>query len=269
MPYTRDSGQVSQYRAIGNMCIALFAISSVEDYPLVVLSNRDEFFSRPTSPAHFWEDFPHILGGRDEVHGGSWMGLTTRGRFCLVTNVRDPSRSQDKRSRGELVKVFLTEEMSAEEFFLFLKGQGEAFNPFNMVFGNGGRLYYFSNYYNELIRLERGIYVLSNGHLFAQWPKCIRLRELFLETVGGEGWEVEDLFAILRDSTSFPIYMLPDTGVGHVLEKFLSPIFIEGRDYGTRTSSVVIYERERIRFFERTYNNLAQVVCERDFCIFL
>ncbi len=46
--------------------------------------------SRPTKPAHFWEDAPHILGGRDEVRGGTWLGVNkSNGRFAFLTNYRE------------------------------------------------------------------------------------------------------------------------------------------------------------------------------------
>lgn len=32
-------------------------------YVLVAASNRDEYFLRPTQPAHFWHDQPTILAG--------------------------------------------------------------------------------------------------------------------------------------------------------------------------------------------------------------
>jgi uncharacterized protein with NRDE domain len=46
---------------------------------------------RPTQPAHFWEDHPHVLGGRDVLGNGTWLGITKHGRFACLTNYREVS----------------------------------------------------------------------------------------------------------------------------------------------------------------------------------
>jgi uncharacterized protein with NRDE domain len=47
---------------------------------------------------------------------------------------------------------------------------------------------------------------------------------------------------------------LPDTGVGDVWEKILSPIFITSKIYGTRSSSVLLIEKNgKIAFSEKTF----------------
>ncbi|MNR33007.1 hypothetical protein D3C85_1506460 [compost metagenome] len=44
---------------------------------------------------------------------------------------------------------------------------------------------------------------------------------------------------------------MPNTGVGLALEKMLSPVFINGRDYGTRASSVLMLNaRSELSFTE-------------------
>ena len=37
--------------------------ASVDSYRLIIAANRDEFFVRPAKPAHYWEKYPHCLGG--------------------------------------------------------------------------------------------------------------------------------------------------------------------------------------------------------------
>jgi len=48
------------------MCI-LF-ISSVQNisggYRLIIASNRDEYYNRPTLPAHYWSEDQNIIGGK-------------------------------------------------------------------------------------------------------------------------------------------------------------------------------------------------------------
>ena len=45
-------------------------------YKLIVVANRDEFYDRPAKPAHFWEDEPDILAGRDLLQMGTWLGVS-------------------------------------------------------------------------------------------------------------------------------------------------------------------------------------------------
>lgn len=89
------------------MCIIFVAYQVHKQYPLILAANRDEFWQRPTQPAQFWPDAPHILGGRDLLAGGTWLGVSRQGRVAAVTNYRDPQQREAERSRGELVSRFL------------------------------------------------------------------------------------------------------------------------------------------------------------------
>ena len=50
-------------------------------------------------------------------------------------------------------------------------------------------------------------------------------------------------FEILRDKTLADDIDLPDTGIGYEREKLLSAIFIETPVYGTRSSSLVLIDK--------------------------
>src|SRR4051812_22050566 len=74
------------------------------DAPLIVGANRDELLERPAIPMSVLrESNPRILGGRDELAGGTWLAVNEFGVVAGLTNrptggQRDPS----KRTRGEL-----------------------------------------------------------------------------------------------------------------------------------------------------------------------
>ena len=57
----------------------------------------------------------------------------------------------------------------------------------------------------------------------------------------------------LADRTLAPVEALPNTGVGLALEKFLSPVFIAGDDYGTRASTVLTLGQGRGVLVERVF----------------
>jgi len=67
------------------MCLIVFAWRPGHTQPLVVAANRDEFHARPSLPLGHWEDAPWIVGGRDLQAGGTWMGVTSGGRFAALT----------------------------------------------------------------------------------------------------------------------------------------------------------------------------------------
>lgn len=62
--------------------------------------------SSPTKPLSWWED-SDILGGRDEVAGGTWLACTRSGRVAFLTNVREINSNSDTKSRGDLPVRFL------------------------------------------------------------------------------------------------------------------------------------------------------------------
>jgi len=53
------------------MCLILIAWRARADLPLVVAANRDEWRDRPTEPAHWWREHPHLIAGRDLRAGGT------------------------------------------------------------------------------------------------------------------------------------------------------------------------------------------------------
>ncbi len=239
------------------MCLILLAVDAHPSYRLILAANRDEYFNRPTAPAAFWDDAPDLLAGRDLKSGGTWLGVTRTGRIAAITNYRDPRREKrDAPSRGHLVSGFLTGVMSTEEYLAFLEREGSAYNGFSLIFGEPGRLSFFSNHGEGPLSLEPGIHGLSNHLLDTPWPKVSRGREALARVVArGETVHPEGLFAILADRTVAPDELLPDTGVGIELERLLSPLFTSTPLYGTRSSTVILVDREgRADFCERTFN---------------
>src|SRR5215470_6495499 len=114
------------------MCLIAIAHNVSPKFPLVVAANRDEFYARPTRPAHEWEDDPRIVGGRDLKAGGSWLALCRGGRFAAITNVRGAGREGGP-SRGTLVADFVRGETAPMEFAKSIRGP--EFAGFHLVLG--------------------------------------------------------------------------------------------------------------------------------------
>lgn len=234
------------------MCLIAFAVRAHPAHPLVVLANRDELHARPTRAAHAWEDVPGAFGGRDLEKGGSWLGVTRAGRLAAVTNVRSPEARRLGASRGALVRDALAREADPAAWYRPLERAG--YPAFNLLVGDGPDLLYGNEQDAELTAIPPGVHALSNARLDVSWPKAERARSMLGASLDADTLDVEAAFAILASRAIAPDDALPHTGVPLGLERALSAAFIVGDVYGTRASTVVVFDAGGgIRFFERTF----------------
>ena len=238
------------------MCLILAALDSHPDYALIVAANRDEFYDRPTAPAAFWADHPSVLAGRDLEAGGTWLGIDRRGRFAAVTNYRQGEREATApRSRGLLVSEYLAGDQDAPGHVARVKRDAARYNGFNLLAGNARGLVYFSNREGTARTLGPGIYGLSNHLLDTDWPKVTASKTALGALLRGDGASLmQGLFALLADPRQAADEHLPETGIGLEWERLLSAAFIATKDYGTRSSSVVLVGRDgNVVFVERSF----------------
>lgn len=64
------------------------------------------FVARPTKPLEWWEG-GEILGGKDEMAGGTWLAASKHGKFAFLTNFREIQSIPQAKSRGDLPVRFL------------------------------------------------------------------------------------------------------------------------------------------------------------------
>lgn len=239
------------------MCLILFAYKSHPKYSLIVAANRDEFYKRKTASAHFWEDEPNILAGRDLEKMGTWLGITKEGNFAALTNYRNPNeKTEGKRSRGELVTSALKSFPSIKSYMEQLGEKRGDYPGYNLIAGNLNDLYYYSNVENKVKTLRPGIYGLSNHLLNSNWPKVKEGKKMLSRIIEGKEENlVDSLFQMLKNEQTYPDSQLPSTGVSLEMERLLSSMFIRSEDYGTRSSSVLLFSEKEIQFFERIYDD--------------
>lgn len=248
------------------MCLILLAWRAHPDYPLAVAANRDEFFSRRTAAADYWEDAPDILAGRDLEAGGTWLGVTRQGRFAALTNFRDPARiRQNAPSRGDLVSRYLRGKEPPQAFLQALTPVAMNYSGFNLLFGDRESLWYFSNCGEGAGQLTPGIYGLSNHLLDTPWPKVARGKSALgtaLLALPDEG----PLFSLLRDDSIAPDHALPRTGISLEWERLLSAAFISASGYGTRSATVLLMDASgNARFIEQGFQPEAMPGERREF----
>jgi uncharacterized protein with NRDE domain len=238
------------------MCLIVFAWKYHPDYPLIMAANRDEYYQRPTILADFWEDQPNILAGRDITSGGTWLGINRQGRFAAVTNYREGQQHPSSRSRGELTANFLGSDIGIKQYAQHVIDEGDQYNGFNLLLGDGDQLYYCSNRQPQLQKVLPGIYSLSNHLLDSPWPKAIHAKEALEPLLKTPVIDQELLIQSLQRRESFADEYLPDTGVGLALERMLSPPFITSKDYGTRCTTILLTNNQaETTFVEQNYGD--------------
>lgn len=241
------------------------------DYPLIVLSNRDEFHERDAVAMHRWPN-SNVVAGQDVRAGGTWLGAARQAdviqtdmlRFALITNYRDGERIAANRankvqfaSRGELVTQYLEDTVAPHEYAQHIALAN--YDGFNMLCWQQGQpLHYISNE-SPSLALGPGLYGVSNHLLDTPWPKLTRLKESFRDYMTGRDQSsplvLDDLFALLRDDSKAAPELLPNTGISQPFETLLSSIFIASPAYGTRCSTIAVCDaRGQFTLTERRYD---------------
>jgi len=225
------------------MCLVVLGLEASEHYSLLFGANRDERHARPSAPAAWWPDHPHVLGGRDLVAGGSWLAVDRRGRLAAVTNFRDPSAVPAPRSRGELVADYLAGAASPGDFVAALQDRSADYGPFSLLLLEDAELRYVSNRAPNA-RLGRGVHALSNAAYGVEWPKVQSARAGVEALLTSDAPE-HALFELLARRGP------PACGD----ERYRSAHFVDGATYGTRSSTVVLVGRRGgVTFAERSFD---------------
>lgn len=242
------------------MCIVAIAWQVLEDIPLCLISNRDEFYHRPTEVLKYWQNSP-IIAGQDLESGGTWMGVTESGRWAIVTNFRD-GKDQKKytTSRGNLIQSFLESDLTPIRFAQDLEKNQCDYAGFNLFVGDTQQAVYMSNRGEAPQVLAKGVYVVSNGLMSEDWEKTRHLRKRFTQEFlpmlqYSHTLEVDLDFAvwdILEDERKILPTLLPNTGISSEMEELLSSTFIQSPNYGTRCSNFLRLKNQTWLWKEKT-----------------
>ncbi|KAB5528286.1 hypothetical protein PHYPO_G00138530 [Pangasianodon hypophthalmus] len=257
------------------MCIIFFKFDprpvSKNAYRLILASNRDEFYSRPSKAADWWGSGKEILSGLDMEEGkegGSWLGISKRGKLTALTNYLEHKQNPDALGRGFLVSNYLTENWDSFSYLRKVSSEGPQYNGFNLLTAefraNEDTVCYYGNRGSpEPVRLKAaGIYGLSNSLLDTPWRKMQRGKQHFTsvvdKTLPPEGL-VQELLQVLNDEElNTPDPMQESQGEGYSKDwlKVLSAVCVRAPSYGTRTNTIILIDSEdNVSFTERTMLN--------------
>ena len=228
------------------MCTLAVYVRQLPGFPLIVAANRDEFLSRPATAPLLLAAAPRVVGGRDLLAGGTWLGLSERGLAAGLLNRRAAAPPIDgKRSRGLLLLETLAAATAEEAARALATIDPDAYNAFTLMVGDATATFVVQNRRDAMhvATLEPGVHVLSN--LDAGDPVCpkvarsheqfVRAGEAFAATRNGEAFRIA-LHAILADHTIALDPRLPDA---------LGALCVHTEQFGTRCSSLLFLDEHR------------------------
>lgn len=260
------------------MCILLFKFDprpvSKNAYRLILAANRDEFYHRPSKSAEFWDSSNEILSGLDMEEGkegGTWLGISKKGKLAALTNYMQPKTDQNAKGRGALVTNFLTGDLDSYSYLKKVSLEGHLYNGFNLLAADlnttkGDVICYYGNKGEpEPVFLNAGIYGLSNSLLDTPWKKLEYGKQLFTEVVKrSQDLTKEELVQELLTVMNNQQPQLPDPAIEEQGKDYVRPVLNEYAaicvrcpGYGTRTNTVLLVDSEGwVTFTERNMINV-------------
>jgi len=230
------------------VCLLIALFQMIPEAPLMVAANRDERLDRPAvAMTVLREAGPRILGGRDELAGGTWLAVNEHGVVAGLTNQpsaggRDPS----KRSRGELPLAFTAHKTAAAAVAAAATELNPAdYNPCWLLVGDRQSLFSVGiagGSAAEVEQLGPGLHILENAPLRARSAKADLVRQLVTSErarrPASPAGAQEALDAVLR--LHQPAIAEPRTDdTGHAWPPEISAPCVHTEAYGTRSAMTV------------------------------
>lgn len=249
------------------MCLVTFIKDGHPDYPLILVANRDELYDRPAAAIHRWVDHPNVTAGVDLKASGTWLGFTDCGRFIAVLNhpfVDWTPTLNPPRSRGQLLKDYLTSDFTIDTFEKYLEENRTKYNGFHLLYGTFDDLRYYSNVENTFYTFKNGFYCLANTKDDMSQNRMERSEELLQQYLDKHSGEIklEELTSILADKKvaskleNYPKELTPELALNN------SSIFIQGEEFGTVGTTAILIDKEgniQVREVKYDQNGITEV----------
>lgn len=226
------------------MCLLIAIAGVIDDAPLLVAANRDEFYVRDAVSMTVLRDTgPRVLGGRDQEAGGTWMAVNQHGVMAALTNKpAEGGRDPAKRSRGE-IPLLLAGQPSASAAVDALRATfaPREFNPCWVLVGDRWDLYSVDMTGPgrvESQRLPPGVHILENKPLGDPSAKVDHVRRRLGDCRSRSADEViRSLGSIVADHV-MPLAAV-DTSETAERQARVSACCVHTDLYGTRSSMLV------------------------------
>jgi len=242
--------------------------ADIKSYRLIIASNRDETYKRPASSAHYWEKHPECLGGIDMEpgrEGGTWFALSIKGKAAVILNLNEEGATDSSRKgRGFLISNFITSNDSIDSYLSNLHKEninGQPYNPYCLALFNlnNADIHYLSSTKSTGPKkiCSSDVIGIGNGGLDHPYKKVEEGKEEFKHIVQDVNTSkqndlIEKLIHFLKSRKKY----LPDDELQRrcpMIYENLSSIFISGKEYGTRTHSILLIDgSNNVTFVEET-----------------
>ncbi|RWS16938.1 hypothetical protein B4U79_05765, partial [Dinothrombium tinctorium] len=267
-----------------NMCLLFLKFkqnAAKEEYSLILVSVRDEYYERPTKLAMRWKE-SEIIGAHSlkmtaqdmetNREGGTWIAVNTEsGKIAVLLNILQRDAELNKRPRGLLVPDYLKNDASPQNHLENIAQIADKYNGFVLVCiqmnpSNLFEVCFFSNgYYDKPQALSPGVYAFGNSfNPDHPWPKVSYGKDRFEEvidrhkTVHTKDALIADLFDMLSDRTQVELdEQMLKQGSDKTLfyMQRLNSLYVEipEKKYGTRTWTIILIDGNKNGdFIERT-----------------
>lgn len=117
------------------MCTIVVLRRPDHPWPVLIAANRDEMADRPWHPpGRHWPEHPGAVAGRDDLAGGTWLGLNDNGVVAAVLNrINTLGPAPGFRSRGELPLMALDHADAKSAAAALARLRPSDYRPFNMI----------------------------------------------------------------------------------------------------------------------------------------
>ncbi|VDK81537.1 unnamed protein product [Litomosoides sigmodontis] len=223
------------------MCITLVYVEQNPNakYKLILLNNRDELLTRPTSIAR-WEN--DILAGRDERESarGTWLCMSTTGHISNLLTITVPMHKMKSNSAT--------------------RGRANEYDQYELA-----GLTYQPDDEIEITKYPSGIHGFSNSpprEPFKKVQRGIEKMSTIIEEINSKNYSeaqiIEHLLQLATDKHQcFPDDQLKRRcGRSTEICKYRTAIFVkfpDGIPYGTRSHTIIIVDRNnRVTYYEKS-----------------
>ncbi len=151
------------------MCILFILRKKNSKWPLLIATNRDEYFNRDfQTPGFHWKEYPFIFAGKDKKAGGSWLGVNEYGLCVSILNrTSNINFNHTLKSRGELVINALKCKKALEAKNRLLRCFKKKYRFFNLFIADNNNAYWikYDNYKIETLTVPYGYSIIDNLNL--------------------------------------------------------------------------------------------------------
>jgi uncharacterized protein with NRDE domain len=147
------------------MCTLFFRHRPEDEFPLAILSNRDEQYGRPSEGWDWRGPGPGWFAPIDLEAGGTWIGLNRGGVVAALTNIFPGREDAGFRSRGALVTDMLRLGRAADAPAAMADTfANHAYNKFNLLVADPVTAFVFTwdGKTLETFDLRPGVYEVNN-----------------------------------------------------------------------------------------------------------